>query len=182
VPTAELFAPGLEHAANWWKARGQSLRLLDEASALARSAASDGMHYSFEKRDQVTCSTVFGVLLVSDVVQYRSELCSFSVDEAMVEARRDQMSSQQEEEAAMEQEAQRGRAEESAAAQRAREAAAASNDAERHARFEELRERRALGKERQSAREAEAEARRRQKKRPSQRTWSLMCILEEDSD
>ena len=71
VQTAALFTIGLEHAAAYWKgslhgALGERLKLTDEASAMARADASEGIHYSFEKPDQVTCSTVQERLLTFD--------------------------------------------------------------------------------------------------------------------
>ena len=62
VTTMELFAPGLAHAAAFWSGLcgplGGQLHLADEAAALARAAASEGVHYSYEKSDHVTCTTV----------------------------------------------------------------------------------------------------------------------------
>ena len=93
VQTAALFTIGLEHAAAYWKglhgALGERLKLTDEASALARADASEGIHYSFEKPDHVTCSTVHERLLTFDVATYRGELVSFSIAEASVEAARE---------------------------------------------------------------------------------------------
>lgn len=93
VQTAALFTFGLEHAAAYWKglhgALGERLKLTDEASAFARADASEGIHYSFEKPDQVTCSTVHERLLTFDVATYRGELVSFSIAEASVEAARE---------------------------------------------------------------------------------------------
>ena len=95
VQTAALFTIGLEHAAAYWKglhgALGERLKLTDEASAFARADASEGIHYSFEKPDQVTCSTVHERLhvLTFDVATYRGELVSFSIAEASVEAARE---------------------------------------------------------------------------------------------
>jgi hypothetical protein len=96
VRTDELFTRGLEHAAAWWQAQhgrlGATLQLTDEASALARAAASDGVHYSFEKVDHVTCSTIFDSLLVTERALYRGELVSFAVGEAAAEAARERIS------------------------------------------------------------------------------------------
>ena len=94
MQTAALFTIGLEHAAAYWKglhgALGERLKLTDEASALARADASEGIHYSFEKLDHVTCSTVQDErLLTFDVATYRGELVSFSIAEASVEAARE---------------------------------------------------------------------------------------------
>ena len=93
VQTAALFTIGLEHAAAYWKglhgALGERLKLTDEASAFARADASEGIHYSFEKPDQVSCSTVHERLLTFDVATYRGELVSFSIAEASVEAARE---------------------------------------------------------------------------------------------
>ncbi len=70
-------------------ALGERLKLTDKASALARADASEGIHYSFEKLDHVTCSTVHERLLTFDVATYRGELVSFSIAEASVEAARE---------------------------------------------------------------------------------------------
>ena len=92
VPTRELFAEGLEHAAAWWMSRGAGLQLADEEAAFARAAESDGVHFSYEKADAVTCSTVHDRLLSADQVLHRSELISFSIAEATVEAARERIS------------------------------------------------------------------------------------------
>ena len=96
VRTDELFTRGLEHAAAWWQAQhgrlGATLQLTDEASALARAAASDGVHYSFEKVDHGTCSTIFDSLVVTERASYRGELVSFAVGEGAAEAARERIS------------------------------------------------------------------------------------------
>ena len=56
VPTTELGA--YEHALAWWAERGEPLRLCDAEAALARAASSAGVHFSFEKLDHVTRSTI----------------------------------------------------------------------------------------------------------------------------
>ena len=164
VQTAALFTIGLEHAAAYWKglhgALGERLKLTDEASALARADASEGIHYSFEKPDQVTCSTVQERLLTFDSATYRGELVSFSIAEASVEAAREHielLEVAEEEDAEEDMLQARSAAMEVAAAQaQAEDAAKVKGDA-RYARVSAARE---AGKELQRQREQQKKQRR----------------------
>jgi len=152
VPTAELFSAGLEHAATWWLARGSWLRLEDEAAALARAEASDGVHFSFEKRDFVTCSTVCSTLPISEEMLYRGELISFAVPSLALAAARDYVSNleQQEEASNSAQAEERVTAEAQAAEDAAAESAALA--AASSARYAEISVRRDSGKHREAER------------------------------
>ena len=93
VPTAELGAYG--HALAWWQQRGQGLRLDDEEAASARAASSDGVHFSFEKVDSVTRSTICGRFEPSAVMEQvlcRRQLVSFALTELALAAARNEVS------------------------------------------------------------------------------------------
>ena len=102
------------------------------------AAASDVIHFSFEKRDSVTCSTVCGRLPISEEVLFRGELVSFAVGSAVLDAAREQISDLEREEEAAEQVRAQARveaAERSAADAAARAEAAASASS---AKYEEI--------------------------------------------
>ena len=89
LPTASLGEH--EHAMAFWSARSLPLTLPDAAAAQARAEASDtGVHFSFEKEDRVTRSTIRGRLGgLFEKVFYRGQLVAFSVPvEVHDEARR----------------------------------------------------------------------------------------------
>ena len=93
VLTAELGAYG--HALAWWQQRGQGSRLDDEEAAGVCAASSDGVHFSFEKVDCVTRSTICGRFepsAVTEQVLYRSQLVSFALTEHALAAARDEVS------------------------------------------------------------------------------------------
>ena len=93
VLTAELAA--YPHALKWWQGRGVQLRLADEEAAIARSAESDGAHFSFEQTDRVTCSTIVGRLAprsLSERLFFRGELISFAIFEHELAAARELVS------------------------------------------------------------------------------------------
>ena len=115
VPTAELYSPDLQHAATWWRERSGAQKLADEDAALVRAAASDGIHFSFEKVDRVTCSTVCSMLSTAEACLYRGQLVSFAVAEEALEVARERISVRQ---------AERDAAEQRESAQRAGEAEA----------------------------------------------------------
>jgi hypothetical protein len=71
VPTDELWSRGLEHAQHWWSKPEQSaaLRLASREDALARAAQSSGVHFSFEKTDQVTASTICGTFAPGSIAE-----------------------------------------------------------------------------------------------------------------
>ena len=74
----------------WCDGKGGAVRKLnDEAAAVQRSLASGGVHFSFEKLDKVTRTTVRGRFqAVSEEAHHRSALVSFAVsEEALAEAR-----------------------------------------------------------------------------------------------
>jgi hypothetical protein len=81
VPTAALGS--YPHAMAFWAdgKGGVALRLLDGAAAVARAAASDGEHFSFEKVDHVTRTTVRGRFIgcISEEAHHRSSLVSFAL-------------------------------------------------------------------------------------------------------
>eukprot|EP00966_Prymnesium_polylepis_P092713 2146106-Prymnesium_polylepis.1 len=80
VATMEL--ESYPHAMSWWQERGAPLYLADQAMAEQRASACSAVHYSFEKLDRVTCSTVRGrVELLIDPQYHRNEVVSFGVDE-----------------------------------------------------------------------------------------------------
>ena len=149
VPTGELWSPGLEHAATWWHERGGSQHLADEAAAIARAAAFEGTHFSFEKTDRVTCSTVCGRLSTSEACLHRGKLASFAVSEASMEAAREHISTQQAAREAAEEQAQAQRAADAEMCRAAKAARVASAAAASSSRYEDLSERRATGLERQ---------------------------------
>ena len=149
VLTAELGA--YPHALTWWHARGEQLRLEDEAAALVRAAASDAVHFSFEKLDHVTRSTICGSLSTScltEALYFRHELISFAIsEETMVQAREivSDMSASEESEAAAEQ-MESERQAQMAAQREAEQLAAAERAAAAHAQLNAKREE---GKERE---------------------------------
>ena len=74
---------------DWWQKRGASLRLEDQAAADCRASACSGVHYSFEKLDRVTCSTVHGRLeLLIAPTFWQNQLVSFGVDEDVLQSAR----------------------------------------------------------------------------------------------
>lgn len=88
---------GAPHALDWWEARGQGLRLADEAAAMARAAASDGVHFSFEKTDRVTRSTICGRFEPASILEHvtwRNQLVSFAIPELVLAHAREQVSSE----------------------------------------------------------------------------------------
>ena len=89
VPTEQLAA--FPHALDWWGQRGPQMRLADEPAAIARAAASDGVHFSFEKKDRGTRTAICGRFepaSLSEHVNFRSELVSFALTElALADAR-----------------------------------------------------------------------------------------------
>ena len=90
VPTEQL--AGFPHALAWWQERGAGLRIADEAAALQRASASDGVHFSFEKKDRVTRSTICGKFepsSLSEHMEWRNELASFAVTELALAAARE---------------------------------------------------------------------------------------------
>jgi hypothetical protein len=67
--------------------------LEDQAAAEVRAEECSGVHYSFEKLDRITCSTVFGrAELLIDPQHYRNDLVSFGIDEEALQAARTQIS------------------------------------------------------------------------------------------
>jgi hypothetical protein len=71
------------------------LRLDDEEAASIRAASSDGVHFSFEKVDSVTRSTICGRFEPSAVMEqvlYRSQLVSFALTEHALTAVRYEVS------------------------------------------------------------------------------------------
>ena len=93
VPTVELGA--YLHALAWWQARGEALRLEDEEAAIARAGASNGVHFSFEKTDHVTRSTICGRLpatCLSEVVLFRHDIVAFAISDTTLEEAREMVS------------------------------------------------------------------------------------------
>ena len=93
VPTEQL--AGFPHALAWWQERGAGLRIADEAAALQRASVSDGVHFSFEKKDTVTRSTICGKFepsSLSEHIEWRNELASFAVTELALAAAREAVS------------------------------------------------------------------------------------------
>jgi hypothetical protein len=93
VPTEQL--AGFPHALAWWQERGAGLRIADEAAALQRASVSDGVHFSFEKKDRVTRSTICGKFepsSLSEHIEWRNELASFAVTELALAAAREAVS------------------------------------------------------------------------------------------
>ena len=133
LPQVELGA--YEHALAWWAARGEELRVSDSEAAIARAASSAGVHFSFEKVDHVTRSTICGLLpssRLSEVVTHRHELIAFAIsDETLAEARETVSGESEAERAAAEAEAQRTAAD--TASRAASEAAAERMQGERAA-------------------------------------------------
>ena len=147
VQTSELGT--YPHAMAWWSERGAALRIMSEAGAQERASSSSGVHFSFEKRDRVTCSTVIGRIdTLLEQQYYRHELISFAIDSEALELGRQHISevinSEDEDE---EQEAADAAA---AAHERNALAQAAARDKETasHARYEVMAVRREEGKRR----------------------------------
>ena len=91
VPTEQL--AGFPHALAWWQERGAGLRIADEAAALQRASVSDGVHFSFEKKDRVTRSTICGKFepsSLSEHIEWRK--ASFAVTELALAAAREAVS------------------------------------------------------------------------------------------
>lgn len=99
-PTCRYFVrtealAGYPHALEWWQQRGQDLRLADEAAAIARAAASDGVHFSFEKIDRVTRSTICGRVEPASMLEHitwRNQLVSFAIPELALASARELVS------------------------------------------------------------------------------------------
>ena len=151
--TAELAA--YPHAAEWWAVRTAPLCMRDEEAALLRAASSDGVHFSFEKLDHVTRSTICGNLpagCLSEQQYHRHELVTFAITDEMLARAREMVSGESEaERAATEAEAER-------TAAKVREAAAEAvqrAEAERKAAdtYSALAAKRAAGMERQQQRQ-----------------------------
>ena len=90
-------APGL-----WWQQRGLGLRIDDAEAAGIRATASAGVHFSFEKVDRVTRSTICGRFepsRVSEQVLHRQQLVSFALTEDALAAAREEVSGPGQEEA-----------------------------------------------------------------------------------
>ena len=71
------------------------MRIADEAAALQRASASDNVHFSFEKKDRVTRSTICGRFepsSLSEHIEWRNELASFAVTELALAAAREAVS------------------------------------------------------------------------------------------
>ena len=88
VMTAELGC--YAHALAFWSSgKGGMARILGSAAAAEqRAQESSGVHFSFEKLDKVTRTTVRGRFqTISEEAHHRSELVSFAVsEEALAEA------------------------------------------------------------------------------------------------
>ena len=89
VPTVELGS--YPHAMRFWSSGqgGMQRRLSDATAAEQRAAQSDGEHYSFEKEDRVTRTTVRSRFVrMSEEVHHRSKLVSFALTtDSVLEAR-----------------------------------------------------------------------------------------------
>jgi hypothetical protein len=152
VLTAELAA--YPHAAEWWAARTAPLCLRDEEAALLRAASSNGVHFSFEKLDHVTRSTICGTLpagCLSEQHYHRHELVTFAITDEMLAQAREMVSGESEaERAATEAE------EEQAAAKKQAEAAEVMERAEAEHKaadtYSALAAKREAGKEREQRR------------------------------
>ena len=69
------------------------MRIADEAAALQRASVSDGVHFSFEKKDRVTRSTICGKFepsSLSEHIEWRK--ASFAVTELALAAAREAVS------------------------------------------------------------------------------------------
>jgi hypothetical protein len=89
VPTADL-GSYLHAMAFWREGKGGVARMLeDEAAAEHRSCESSGVHFSFEKLDKVTRTTVRGRFsVVLEEARHRGDLVSFTLsEEVLAEAR-----------------------------------------------------------------------------------------------
>ena len=126
------------------------MRLEDAAAAAARAEASDGVHFSFEKLDHVTCSTVCGRLLISEGVRHRNALVSFEVDSLALETASEEVSTMQAERRAADEAREREQCTAAAAEDAARQASASKASAEASAGYEHLSRKREAGKERQA--------------------------------
>ena len=128
---------------------------------MERAGRSDGVHFSFEKQDHVTATTICGAFeeaSISERATHRHELVSFALDDATLEAARTHVSRlsaecESEEEAAI------------SAAMAAAAAAAAQAEAEQLQRqqrsdalYTALSEKRTAGKARESAKKHAASA------------------------
>jgi hypothetical protein len=159
VRTDEL--AGYEHAMIWWQQRGQGLRLADEASALARAAASAAVHFSFEKTDHVTRSTICGRFAPSSIIEelsWHSELVSFAVSEIALTSAREVVSAGPHEREATSTTEDAVLASEAQVAETAARAAAAAMAVDDHAR--KLAEKREQGKKRQELQKLERDQKR----------------------
>ena len=96
-PKVRYFVPAVElgsypHAMTYWSTGqgGKNRCLSDAAAAEQRAAQSDGEHYSFEKDDRVTRTTVRSRFFRwSEEVHHRSKLVSFALtSDDVLEARR----------------------------------------------------------------------------------------------
>ena len=89
VPTVELSS--YPDAMHFWSSGqgGMQRRLSDATAAEQRAAQSDGEHYSFEKEDRVTRTTVRSRFVrLSEEVHHRSKLVSFALTtDSVLEAR-----------------------------------------------------------------------------------------------
>ena len=146
VPTMELGS--YPHALKLWANFGPKLRLVDEAAAEQCAQASSGVHFSFEKLDHVTCSTVCGKLdTVIDPTTHRGELVSFAIDEEMLQQAREWVSGRIDPDADGDDgEAERDAASEAAAAASDAAEKAVAADALSTARLEDLNAKREAGK------------------------------------
>jgi hypothetical protein len=159
VRTDEL--AGYEHAMIWWQQRGQGLRLADEAAALARAAASAAVHFSFEKTDHVTRSTICGRFAPSSIIEelsWHSELVSFAVSEIALTSAREVVSAGPHEREATSTTEDAVLASEAQVAETAARAAAAAMAVDDHAR--KLAEKREQGKKRQELQKLERDQKR----------------------
>ena len=71
------------------------MRIADADEAMVRAAASSGVHFSFEKVDRVTRSTICGLFepgKVAEQVLFRNQLASFALSEAVLAAAREAVS------------------------------------------------------------------------------------------
>ena len=137
VLTVELGS--YSHALEWWAGLGVKHQILDGAAAERCAEGSSGVHFSFEKVDRVTCSTICGKF--DDFFEsktYRKELVSFAVNEDLVELARGRVSGLNSEDDSDEGESEAAAAE----AATANAAAKAATIAVSSARFESLSKRR----------------------------------------
>ena len=133
------------------RAESHCATLADEEAALARSTSSAGVHFSFEKLDHVTRSTICGALPAgcwSEQQHHRHELVAFAITDEMLASAREMVSGESEaERAAAAAEAEREKSEATKRAMmEAAERVKAEAAAEHHRRVKAKRE---AGKERQ---------------------------------